>query len=80
MGDLLLSGPEDPGAGPLKLPTVDDIREVYPEDYEWHRPIALKQKIAIISDRPAVGWAGREIILSRAGRTCREAFRFPSSP
>ena len=61
MGDLLISGPEKPGAAPLKLPTVDDIREVYPEDWEWHRPIALKQKIAIVSDRLAVGWAGNEI-------------------
>ena len=61
MGDLLISGSGKPGAAPLKVPTIDDITELYPEDWEWDRPNGLKQEIAIISDRLAVGWAGKEI-------------------
>ena len=72
MGDLLISGPEKPGAAPLKLPTVDDITEIYPEDWEWDRPIGLNQKIAIISDRLAVGWAGSVVSASVAIKQLRE--------
>ena len=72
LGDLLISGSERPGADPLKIPTIDDITEIYPEDWEWHRPIGLKQKIAIISDRLAVGWAGKEISATVAINKLRE--------
>ena len=72
LGDLLISGSERPGADPLKIPTIDDIAEIYPEDWEWHRPNGLKQKIAIISDRLAVGWAGKEISATVAINKLRE--------
>ena len=71
MGDLLISG-RRPGAEYLKLPTIDDIREIFPDDWEWARPIALKQKIAIISDCLAVGWAGCEISASVVIKKLRE--------
>jgi len=73
MGDLLISGLEKPGAG-LKLPTVDDIRDVYPEG-SWFGPIRLRQKIEIISDHLAVGWAGNAIAAIVAIKALREYVR-----
>jgi len=74
MGDLLISGLEKPGAAPLKVPTIDDITEIYPQDSGWC-PNGLRQKIAIISDRFAAGWAGNEISAIVALKQLREFVR-----
>jgi hypothetical protein len=57
LGDLLLSGPEDPSATFL-VPSVGDIREVFPPRSGFV-PCGLCQKVAVIGDNLVIGW-GRE--------------------
>jgi len=55
LADLLLSGPVQPD-GVTILPTVEVAFRNAPTDY--HGPMGLCQKIAIVSDNLVVGWAG----------------------
>ena len=71
VGDLLISGPEKTGAAPLKLPTIDDITAIWPKGSGWC-PNGVNQKIAIISDRLAVGWAGSSVSASVAIKQLHE--------
>lgn len=57
VGDLLLSGPER--ANVMAIPTVGDVREVFPTGSGWSI-VGLKQKINIITDNCIVAWAGSE--------------------
>jgi hypothetical protein len=56
LGDLLLSGPERIGK-PASFPTVGEITNVFPEGSGFV-PSGMSQKIAIISNRFAIGWSG----------------------
>lgn len=53
MSDLMISGAENP----FRLPTVGDIRNIFPEGSGFV-PNSLRQKLVVIDDRLALGWAG----------------------
>jgi hypothetical protein len=69
MGDLLIWGTEKSGA-PLKLPTIDDITEIYPQDSGWC-PNGVQQNIAIISWDSSAGITAAERPRSDGGRPAR---------
>lgn len=56
MGDLLLSI-KDPSASPVPIPTVEDLSKVFPAG-SICVPSGLCQKIIVLSDTFALGWAG----------------------
>lgn len=58
-GDMLLSGPEDTSKI-CSLPTIGDVRNVFPEGSGW-TITGTTQKIAIISDGCVVVWAGSKL-------------------
>lgn len=57
VGDLLLSGPER--ANVMAIPTIGDVRDVFPEGSGWSI-VGLRQKINIIADNCIIAWAGSE--------------------
>src|SRR5262245_2684710 len=57
MGDLLLSGPELPGSK-VFLPTTEDFSAIFPAG-STKVPRGIRQKIAVVSDKLVVGWAGK---------------------
>lgn len=56
IGDLLLSAPESVGIR-VAVPTVDDLSTVFPKGSGF-TPSGLRQKITVIGDDLAIGWAG----------------------
>jgi hypothetical protein len=54
-GDLLISGPERPEA--ISIPAIGDIRNFFGEGSGWSI-VGLLQKVAIVADNCAMGWAG----------------------
>jgi hypothetical protein len=56
MGDLLLSGPELPGSLAF-IPTTEDLSTIFPAG-STYVPRGLRQKIAVVTDKLVVGWAG----------------------
>jgi hypothetical protein len=71
-GDLLLSAEVAPL--PIHIPTVGDIRQVFPSDSVF-TPVGLAQKIAVISDDFAVAWSGTQIYARTVIRELTEHFR-----
>src|SRR5262245_19319413 len=60
VGDLLLSGEELPGRTPTG-PTIEAITDIFPVGSGWV-PVALAQKIALITDKLVIGWSGTESV------------------
>jgi hypothetical protein len=56
IGDLLLSGPEDPQRT-FRSPTIGPITRIFPEGSSFV-PVAMRQKLSIFGETLAVGWAG----------------------
>lgn len=56
IGDILISGKEYQQP-PVKIPTVGDVSEVFPGGSGF-TVVGTRQKICIISDNLAIGWAG----------------------
>lgn len=61
-GDILLSGLETPGKQ-IHIPTIGTTGLVFPEGSGFSI-VGLCQKLCIVNDRIAVGWAGRRISAS----------------
>jgi len=70
IGDLLLSGPEDPNRS-VSLPTIGDSLNVFPKGSGF-TITGLTQKVNILSDRLMVAWAGRRYIAESILRELRE--------
>lgn len=60
MGDLLLSI-KDPSASPALIPTAEDLSKVFPAG-STYVPSGLRQKIIVLSDTFALGWAGTRVV------------------
>src|ERR1051326_903280 len=60
IGDLLISGPEQPGLRP-SLPTVGDSQMVFPEGAGF-TITGLSQKVNVLNDHLMIAWAGRSYI------------------
>jgi len=56
MGDLLISGSQK-YYSPTVLPTTDDFSRVFPRG-STYIPIGLRQKLVVVTDKLALGWAG----------------------
>jgi hypothetical protein len=56
LADLLLSGPERPGSQTV-IPTTEDLSSIFPSG-STKVPRGVRQKIAVVTDKLVVGWAG----------------------
>ncbi len=59
MGDVLLSGPER--KDDVYIPTIGNIHNTFPKG-SGYSIVGLKQKLCILNDKLAVGWAGTYVI------------------
>ena len=55
-GDLLISGPEQPGAVP-NIPLVGEVTNVFPTRSEGSL-LGLDQKVVLLADNCVIAWAG----------------------
>jgi hypothetical protein len=79
IGDLLISGRETPGHS-ARVPTAGLIDRVFPAGSGF-TIVGLRQKIAIINDHCAVGWAGSMVGAAHIIRALRaEGQRGPLTP
>ena len=86
LGDLLTSGPEQPGSRTM-IPTTEyvdqeELIQILPRG-TGEVPVGLRQKIAIISDNLVVGWAGsyiaaRQVITELYAKSKIEQFTIDS--
>ena len=67
MGDLLLSIKESRSTSPALIPTAEDLSKVFPAG-STYVPSGLRQKIIVLSDTFALGWAGTRVMTSRHHR------------
>ena len=68
-GDLIISGPEQPGRT-AHIPAVGDATNVLPAGSEY-AILGLKQKVILLADNCAVGWSGTEIVARMIVRELR---------
>ena len=55
-GDLLISGPEQPGPAPT-IPLVGEVTNVFPAGSDWSI-LGLNQKVVLLGDNCVIAWAG----------------------
>ncbi|MHB1144359.1 MAG: hypothetical protein ACYCZS_05610 [Thiobacillus sp.] len=69
LGDLMISRwfENRPNVSPFHVPTLRDVNSEIPTEWGWI-VTALRQKLVILGDKLALGWAGSQLAASLAVR------------